>query len=89
MFCGELWRFAAICDELRRFAANFGVLQCFAAFAAFCGVLRQIAAFCCILQQIAAKFLMSMKEYPPSQTPGSFNLDKVQKMIDAAGSGGK
>jgi len=33
--------------------------------------------------------LMSMKEYPPSQTPGSFNLDKVQKMIDAAGSGGK
>ena len=41
------------------------------------------------LQQIAGKFLMSMKEYPPSQTPGSFNLDKVQKMIDAAGKGGK
>jgi arylsulfatase len=41
------------------------------------------------LQQIAAKFLMSLKEYPPSQTPGSFNLDKIQKLIDAAGSGGK
>jgi arylsulfatase len=33
------------------------------------------------LQQMAAKFLMSMKEYPPSQTPGSFNLEKIQKMI--------
>jgi arylsulfatase A-like enzyme len=37
------------------------------------------------LQQIAGKFLMSMKDYPPSQTPGSFNLDKIQKQIEAAG----
>ncbi len=36
------------------------------------------------LQQLAGKFLMTMKEYPPSQTPGSFNLDKVQKMIESA-----
>lgn len=36
------------------------------------------------MQQIAAKFLLSMKEYPPSQTPGSFNLDKVQKQIESA-----
>ena len=39
------------------------------------------------LQQIAGKFLMSMKDYPPSQSPGSFNLDKIQKQIEAAGSG--
>mgnify|MGYP003349224198 CR=1 FL=1 len=36
------------------------------------------------LQQIAGRFLMSMKEYPPSQTPGSFNLDKIQKQLQAA-----
>lgn len=39
------------------------------------------------MQQLAGKFLMSMKEYPPSQTPGSFNLDKVQKMIENAARG--
>jgi arylsulfatase len=36
------------------------------------------------MQQLAAKFLMTMKEYPPSQTPGSFNLEKVQKQIEAS-----
>ena len=30
------------------------------------------------LQGLAAKFLVSMKEYPPSQTPGSFNLTKIR-----------
>jgi arylsulfatase A-like enzyme len=35
------------------------------------------------LQQMAAKFLKSMKEYPPSQTPGSFNLEKIQKQIES------
>jgi len=39
------------------------------------------------LQQIAANFLMSMKDYPPSQTAGSFNLEKIQKQIEA-GAGG-
>ena len=39
------------------------------------------------LQQIAGKFLMSMKDYPPSQSPGSFNLEKIQKQIEAAGAG--
>jgi arylsulfatase len=29
-----------------------------------------------------------MKDYPPSQTPGSFNLEKVKRQIEA-GSGGK
>jgi arylsulfatase len=37
------------------------------------------------LQQMAGKFLMTMKEYPPSQTPGSFNLEKIQKMIASGG----
>jgi arylsulfatase A-like enzyme len=36
------------------------------------------------VQKMAADFLMSMKEYPPSQTAGSFNLSNVQKQIEAA-----
>jgi arylsulfatase len=36
------------------------------------------------MQQVAAKFLMTMKDYPPSQTAGSFNLEKVQKQIEAS-----
>jgi arylsulfatase len=36
------------------------------------------------MQQLAAKFLATMKEFPPSQTPGSFNLEKVQKQIEAS-----
>ena len=35
------------------------------------------------LQQLAGRFLMTMKEYPPSQTPGSFNLEKIQRQIEA------
>jgi arylsulfatase len=45
-------------------------------------------AFVCVpLQGLAAKFLMSMKDYPPSQSPGSFNLDKIQKQIEKAAAG--
>ena len=36
------------------------------------------------MQQFAGKFLLTMKEYPPSQSPGSFNLQKVQKQIEAS-----
>lgn len=36
------------------------------------------------MQQLASNFLMTMKDYPPSQTPGSFNLEKVQKQIEAS-----
>jgi arylsulfatase len=36
------------------------------------------------MQQMAGKFLMTMKDYPPSQTPGSFNLEKIQKQIESA-----
>ena len=39
------------------------------------------------MQQLAGKFLMTMKDYPPSQTPGSFNLEKIQKTIEGAASG--
>jgi len=32
------------------------------------------------IQGLAARFLMTMKEYPPSQAPGSFNLSKIEEM---------
>jgi arylsulfatase len=35
------------------------------------------------IQAPAARFLESMKEFPPSQSPGSFNLTAVQKQIEA------
>jgi arylsulfatase len=39
------------------------------------------------IQGMAAKFLMTMKEYPPSQSPGSFNLSKIEEQLrNAAGS---
>ena len=38
------------------------------------------------IQGLAAKFLMTMNDYPPSQTPGSFNLSKIEeKLRHAAG----
>jgi len=36
------------------------------------------------MQQVAARFLMTMKDYPPSQSPGSFNLKKVEEQIKGA-----
>ncbi|CAN7360472.1 arylsulfatase [Rhizobium sp. LjRoot254] len=33
------------------------------------------------IQGLAAKFLLSMKDYPPSQTPGSFNLTKIEQQL--------
>ena len=36
------------------------------------------------IQGLAAKFLQTMKDYPPSQTPGSFNLSKIQKQLESA-----
>ncbi len=36
------------------------------------------------LQGLAAKFLISMKEYPPSQSPGSFNLTKIEEKLKAS-----
>jgi arylsulfatase A-like enzyme len=37
------------------------------------------------IQALAAKFLMTMKEYPPSQSPGSFNLSKIEETLKNAG----
>ncbi len=39
------------------------------------------------MQQLAGKFLKTMTDYPPSQTPGSFNLKKVQEQIEDAARG--
>jgi arylsulfatase len=36
------------------------------------------------VQQLAAKFLLTMKDYPPSQTPGSFNLSKIEEQLRRA-----
>ncbi len=33
------------------------------------------------IQALAAKFLMTMKDYPPSQSPGSFNLSKIEEKL--------
>jgi arylsulfatase len=33
------------------------------------------------IQGLAAQFLLTMKEYPPSQTPGAFNLSKIEEML--------
>jgi arylsulfatase len=39
------------------------------------------------IQGLAAKFLMTMKEYPPSQSAGSFNLSKIEEQLkNASGS---
>jgi len=35
------------------------------------------------LQGLAAKFLQTMKDYPPSQSPGSFNLSTIEKKLKA------
>jgi arylsulfatase len=36
------------------------------------------------IQTLATRFLTTMREYPPSQTPGSFNLSAVEKKLKAA-----
>ncbi len=33
------------------------------------------------------EFLMTFKDYPPSQTPGSFNLTKMQQQIEEMNKG--
>lgn len=36
------------------------------------------------MQRVAGQFLATLKEYPPSQAPGSFNLEGIQKKIEAS-----
>jgi arylsulfatase len=38
---------------------------------------------------VVAKFLLTFKDFPPSQTAGSFNLTKMQKQIEEMGKGSK
>ncbi len=33
------------------------------------------------IQEMAANFLATMKDYPPSQSPGSFNLKAVEEAL--------
>jgi len=39
------------------------------------------------IQGLAAQFLQTMKDYPPSQTPGSFNLSKIEEQLKSSFSG--
>jgi arylsulfatase A-like enzyme len=41
------------------------------------------------LQAVASKFLMSMKDFPPSQTPGDWSLDSLEKQIKGMTTSGK
>jgi arylsulfatase len=36
------------------------------------------------IQALAGRFLQTMKDYPPSQTPGSFNLSKIEESLRRA-----
>jgi arylsulfatase len=36
------------------------------------------------LQGLAARFLKTMQDYPPSQSPGSFNLTKIEEQLKTA-----
>ncbi len=41
------------------------------------------------IQSLAARFLQTMKEFPPSQKPGSFNLSKIEEQLRNAAGGSK
>jgi len=41
------------------------------------------------LQAVASKFLMTLKDFPPSQTPGDWSLDSLERQIKGMTSGGK
>lgn len=41
------------------------------------------------MQAVAARFLMTMKEYPPSQKPGDWSLESLEKQIKEMTAGGQ
>ena len=41
------------------------------------------------LQAVASKFLMTLKEFPPSQKPGDWSLDSLEKQIKGMTTGGE
>jgi arylsulfatase len=40
------------------------------------------------MQVVASKFLLSLKEYPPSQAPGDWSLKSLENQIKAMNMGG-
>jgi len=41
------------------------------------------------LQAVASKFLMTLKDFPPSQKPGDWSLDSLEKQIKGMTTGGE
>jgi arylsulfatase len=41
------------------------------------------------MQVVASKFLLTMKDYPPSQTPGDWSLASLEAQIKSMTMGGK
>lgn len=41
------------------------------------------------MQAVAIQFLQTMVEFPPSQKPGDWSLDSLQKQIESMTAGGK
>jgi hypothetical protein len=41
------------------------------------------------MQAVASKFLVMLKEYPPSQTPGDWSLSTLEKRIKNMTAGGE
>jgi hypothetical protein len=41
------------------------------------------------LQAVASKFLMTLKDFPPSQKPGDWSLDSLEKQVKGMTTGGE
>jgi arylsulfatase len=41
------------------------------------------------MQVVASKFLLTLKDYPPSQTPGDWSLNSLEKQIKGMAAGGE
>jgi hypothetical protein len=40
------------------------------------------------MQVVASRFLMTMKDFPPSQAPGDWSLDSLERQIKSMTMGG-
>jgi arylsulfatase len=41
------------------------------------------------MQVVASRFLMTMKDFPPSQTPGDWSLESLERQIKGMTAGGQ
>jgi arylsulfatase len=41
------------------------------------------------LQAVVSKFLMTLKEFPPSQKPGDWSLDSLESQVKSMTTGGE